>query len=102
MQGAQSRTTRQEREDTAMGSRRMSRKLIAGDRHYCSRSSIRLELCQCQQGPLIRMLDAGGCADANDFSIDFELQPQYLCRMKRSLLSGCLKKNMTFYFTTHL
>lgn len=60
VQGAQSRTTRQEREDTVTGSRRMSRKLIAGDRHYCSRSSIGLELCKCQQGPLIRMLDAGG------------------------------------------
>lgn len=75
VEGAQSRTTRLEREDTVMGSRRMSRKLIAGDRHYCSRSSIGLEPCKCQQGLLIRMLDAGGWADANDFSIDFELQP---------------------------
>lgn len=43
VQGAQSRTTRQEREDAEIGSgRMMSRKLIAGDRHCCN--SIGLEL----------------------------------------------------------
>lgn len=45
VQGAQSRTTRQEREDAEIGSGRvMSRKLIAGDRHCCNRNSIGLEL----------------------------------------------------------
>ena len=61
LRGAQSTTTRQEREDAGIGSGRMiSTKLIAGDRHYCSRNSIGLELCKCHQGPLTRMLDTGG------------------------------------------
>jgi len=59
-QGAQSMTARQGREDAGIESgRMMSRKLIAGDRHYCSRNGIGLELCKCQQGPLTRMLDVG-------------------------------------------
>lgn len=49
-----------EREDAGIGSgRMMSGKSVAGDRHYCSRNSMGLELCKCQQGPLTRMLDAG-------------------------------------------
>lgn len=55
-QGAQSRSTRQEREDTVIASgRMMSRKLISAD----SRSSIGLKLGKCQQGRVTRMLEQG-------------------------------------------
>lgn len=58
VQKAQSKTTRKERK---MEEQRMkSRKLIAGASHYCSRISIVLELCKCQQEPLTKVLDAGG------------------------------------------
>lgn len=61
VQKTQSRTTGKEREDIGTGSERMNgRKLIAGARRYCSRISIGLELCKCQQEPLTTVLDAGG------------------------------------------
>lgn len=61
VQEAQSRTTGKEREDTGTGSERLKgRKLTAGARHYCSRIITGLELCKCQQEPLITVLGAGG------------------------------------------